>query len=42
MSSIESPNDRAMYRKIAWRIMPLLLTANVVAFLDRINNGYAH
>jgi MFS family permease len=41
MSSIESPNDRAMYRKIAWRIMPLLLTAYVVAFLDRINIGYA-
>src|SRR5689334_18623751 len=41
MSSTESRNDRAMYRKIAWRIMPLLLTAYVVAFLDRINIGYA-
>ncbi|WP_280328448.1 MFS transporter [Pseudomonas sp. BN102] len=30
-----------MYRKISWRIMPLLLTAYVVAFLDRINVGYA-
>ncbi|MNF32336.1 putative tartrate transporter [compost metagenome] len=41
MSSTESSYDRAMYRKIAWRIMPLLLTAYVVAFLDRINIGYA-
>lgn len=30
-----------MYRRISWRIMPLLLTAYVVAFLDRINVGYA-
>lgn len=41
MTSTESREDRAMYRKIAWRIMPLLLTAYVVAFLDRINIGYA-
>jgi MFS family permease len=41
MTSIESPDDRVMYRKIAWRIMPLLLMAYVVAFLDRINIGYA-
>ena len=41
MSATESHNDRAMYRKISWRIMPLLLTAYVVAFLDRINIGYA-
>ncbi|MBX3641752.1 MAG: MFS transporter [Rubrivivax sp.] len=33
--------DDAMYRKIGWRIMPLLLAAYVVAFLDRINVGYA-
>ncbi len=41
MTPTESANDRAMYRKISWRIMPLLLTAYVVAFLDRINVGYA-
>ncbi|HYQ51299.1 MAG TPA: MFS transporter [Pseudomonas sp.] len=41
MNATESRNDRAMYRKITWRIMPLLLTAYVVAFLDRINIGYA-
>ncbi|MDM0117672.1 MFS transporter [Variovorax sp. J22R133] len=37
----ETPADRAMYSKINWRIMPLLLAAYVVAFLDRINVGYA-
>lgn len=41
MTPSETAGDRAMYRKIAWRIMPLLLTAYVVAFLDRINIGYA-
>ncbi|MBO9648122.1 MAG: MFS transporter [Variovorax sp.] len=37
----ETAADRAMYRKISWRVMPLLLAAYVVAFLDRINVGYA-
>ncbi|MGH8486471.1 MAG: MFS transporter, partial [Pseudomonas sp.] len=41
MNHNASPHDRVMYRKIAWHIMPLLLTAYVVAFLDRINVGYA-
>jgi len=41
MTQTESPNDNRMYLKISWRIMPLLLVAYVVAFLDRINVGYA-
>lgn len=41
MNLSETPDDRKLYRKIAWRIMPLLITAYVVAFLDRINVGYA-
>ncbi|MGH8429073.1 MAG: MFS transporter, partial [Solimonas sp.] len=41
MNQADTPDDRAMYRKIDWRIMPLLLAAYVVAFLDRINIGYA-
>jgi D-galactonate transporter len=40
-TATQTPADRAMYRKIGWRIMPLLLAAYVVAFLDRINVGYA-
>lgn len=38
---LDPPDDQAMYRKITWRIMPLLFAAYVVAFLDRINIGYA-
>lgn len=41
MSHPELASDRPMYRKIGWRIMPLLMAAYVVAFLDRINVGYA-
>jgi D-galactonate transporter len=40
-SPATAPADDTMYRKIGWRIMPLLLAAYVVAFLDRINVGYA-
>lgn len=41
MDQTASPDDRMLFRKISWRIMPLLLAAYVVAFLDRINVGYA-
>ena len=37
----ESSTDRAMYARITWRLMPPLLFAYMVAFLDRINVGYA-
>jgi D-galactonate transporter len=30
-----------LYRKVAWRVMPMVLIAYVFAFLDRINIGYA-
>ncbi|WP_168790639.1 MFS transporter [Paraburkholderia aromaticivorans] len=42
---VDSSTDRivedALFRKISWRIMPLVLIAYVCAFLDRINIGYA-
>ncbi|MGF6931086.1 D-galactonate transporter [Paraburkholderia sp. UCT70] len=42
---VESPSDQiaedAVFRKISWRVMPLILIAYVCAFLDRINIGYA-
>ncbi|MNJ23846.1 putative tartrate transporter [compost metagenome] len=41
MNLSETADDRRLYRKIGWRIMPLLMAAYVVAFLDRINVGYA-
>ena len=30
-----------VFRKISWRLMPLLLVCYAVAYLDRINIGYA-
>jgi MFS family permease len=33
--------SRSVYTKISWRIVPLLLIAYMVAYLDRINIGYA-
>ena len=31
----------SLYSKVAWRLIPLLLVAYMIAFLDRINIGYA-
>ncbi|MEO8805871.1 MAG: MFS transporter [Burkholderiaceae bacterium] len=31
----------AVYSKVSWRIMPLLIVCYIIAFLDRINIGYA-
>ncbi|EHP41002.1 major facilitator family transporter [Cupriavidus basilensis OR16] len=30
-----------MYRKITWRLVPLLFLAYVISYIDRINVGYA-
>jgi hypothetical protein len=38
-TATQTPADDAMYWKIGWRIMPLLVAAYIVAFLDRINVG---
>jgi D-galactonate transporter len=41
---VETPTNHivedAVFRKISWRVMPLVLIAYVFAFLDRINIGY--
>jgi D-galactonate transporter len=37
----ESPALKAVFSKINWRLIPLLLIAYMVAYLDRINIGYA-
>ncbi|MGF6936022.1 hypothetical protein OKW41_005184 [Paraburkholderia sp. UCT70] len=34
-------SDDSMFRKVAWRIVPLLFLCYVVSFLDRINIGFA-
>jgi MFS family permease len=39
--SPENPVYKAVFVKIDWRLIPLLLIASVVAFLDRINIGFA-
>ncbi|WP_431273896.1 MFS transporter [Variovorax ureilyticus] len=33
--------DEHLYRKISWRILPLLFLAYIVSYLDRVNIGYA-
>lgn len=33
--------EHALYRKVSWRLIPILLLSYVVAYLDRINIGFA-
>ena len=40
-SPFESGALKAVFSKINWRLIPLLLIAYMVAYLDRINVGYA-
>lgn len=40
-ASVAAPEERATFRKIAWRIIPLLFLGYIVAFLDRVNVGFA-
>lgn len=39
--AVRLDTDNALFRKVAWRILPILVFAYVIAFLDRINIGYA-
>ena len=34
-------HDESVFSKVGWRIMPLLVICYIVAFLDRINVGFA-
>jgi MFS family permease len=36
-----APDEGATFRKIAWRVVPLLFLGYIVAFLDRVNVGFA-
>lgn len=38
---VGTPADEALFSKIAWRLLPLLILCYVIAFLDRINIGFA-
>ncbi|HEY8972679.1 MAG TPA: MFS transporter, partial [Burkholderiaceae bacterium] len=31
----------AVYRKVAWRLIPLLFLCYIAAYLDRVNVGFA-
>lgn len=33
--------EEATYRKVSWRLIPLLLVCYVIAYLDRVNVGFA-
>src|SRR5215472_8491591 len=40
-ASANGAHDQAIARKIAWRLAPLLMACYLVAFLDRVNVGFA-
>ncbi|MDZ4358432.1 MAG: MFS transporter, partial [Variovorax sp.] len=33
--------ENALYKKVAWRLMPFLMLCYVAAYLDRVNVGFA-
>ncbi|MGF6093919.1 MFS transporter [Pseudomonas sp. 18175] len=39
--TFDNDQDCALYNRIAWRILPFLFVLYVVAFLDRVNVGFA-
>jgi D-galactonate transporter len=36
-----TPTESAAYRKVTWRLLPFLMLCYVVAYLDRVNVGFA-
>ena len=36
-----TPSEEATYRKVTWRLLPLLFVSYVLAYLDRVNVGFA-
>jgi D-galactonate transporter len=40
-SSSTNPSEDATYRKVTWRLLPLLFLSYVLAYLDRVNVGFA-
>ncbi len=37
----QPPSEDAIYRRVTWRLMPILLLCYIVAYLDRVNVGFA-
>ena len=40
-AAVRDDHVESVYSKVSWRIMPLLVICYIIAFLDRINIGYA-
>ena len=40
-SSPSEVNENKLYQRVAWRLIPFLLVCYVIAYLDRINVGFA-
>lgn len=40
-AAADFPSGDSVYKKIAWRFMPLLFICYVIAYLDRVNVGFA-
>ena len=36
-----APDERAIVRKITWRILPFVFVLYIISYLDRANIGYA-
>jgi MFS family permease len=34
-------DDKTLYRKVSWRLLPFLLVCYILAYLDRVNVGFA-
>ncbi len=39
--TVETDAEAAVFRKVSWRLMPFLMLCYVVAYLDRVNVGFA-
>ncbi len=40
-TDIDGDDERRLFRKVSWRILPVLCVCYVFSFLDRTNVGYA-
>jgi len=37
----KTPTESAVYRKVTWRLIPLLFSCYILAYIDRVNVGFA-
>src|SRR5580765_2413821 len=40
-STITTSDEEGVYRKVSWRLLPFLMLCYLVAYLDRVNVGFA-